>query len=109
MEIRRIIKEKGIEFYFKLSKSSKNLQYIAEELMTLNEDYAMNHKNNIGTSTILNTGFTENQKILLLELEKELKKMRRNSLNLFDAAPRNEGQCDALNNVLVELKKANHD
>lgn len=73
LEIRRIIKECGFEFYIKLSKTSKNLQYIAGEFMALNEDYVMNNKNNIGTSTILHTGFTENQKILLLELEKELK------------------------------------
>lgn len=73
LEIRRIIKEKGFGFYLKLSESSKNLQYIAGEFMALNEDYVILHKDNIGTSTILHTGFTENQKILLLELKKELK------------------------------------
>jgi len=73
LEIRKIISEKGFGFYDELGTKSKNLQYIAGEFMALNEDYVINNKNNIGTSTILNTGFTQNQKILLLELKKELK------------------------------------
>lgn len=72
LEIRTIIKEKGFDFYLKLGKTSKNLQHIAGEIMALNEDYVLNNKNTIGTNTILNTGFTLNQKILLIELEKEL-------------------------------------
>ncbi len=72
INIRKQIKENGFDFYIRLSKKSKTLQYIAGEFMSLNEEYVLNNPRLIGAHTILMTGFTENQKILLLELEKEL-------------------------------------
>lgn len=68
IEIRRTIHNVGFRFRDQMDVLNKDLGNIAGEFMSLNEEYVWNHlgrQKTRKTLEILNTGYTENQKLFL--------------------------------------------
>jgi len=86
IETRKRIQKAGNELYKRLGKTSKNLQYLAGEIMYGNEEHIRKAQTTnclftIGDETILKQGFTDNQIIFLTKLEAELKANEKDCTN----------------------------
>lgn len=71
IEIRRTIRNAGFKFRDQMGALNSDLGNIAGEFMSLNEEYVWNHlgwQKTRNTLDILNTGYTENQKLFLEHL-----------------------------------------
>ena len=78
IETRKRIQNAGNELYERLGKTSRNLQYLAGEIMYGNENHIRKAQTTnclftVGDYAILKQGFTDNQVIFLTELEKEIR------------------------------------
>ena len=77
IKIRKQIQSGGEDIYNRLGKTSRNLQYLAGEIMAGNEEYIRRltieqEQFNIKADDMMKNGFSVNQKAYLIELEKEL-------------------------------------
>ena len=77
INIRKSIQNAGDELYHRLGETSRNLQYLAGEIMAGNEEYVRRLKIEhepltIKADDVLKDGFSVNQKAFLIEIEKEL-------------------------------------
>ncbi|MCK5216381.1 MAG: hypothetical protein KAJ93_01240 [Methanosarcinales archaeon] len=77
IKIRKQIQSGGEDLYHRLGKTSRNLQYLAGEIMAGNEEYIKRltieqEQFNIKADDMILNGFSVNQKTYLIEIEKEL-------------------------------------
>ena len=72
VDLRKKIHAAGNEFFESLS-DIKDLQYVAGEFMSKNEDWCILYPNTYGYIDITKTGFTQNQKSFLERLAKSLR------------------------------------
>ena len=77
IKIRKKIQSGGEDLYHRFGKTSRNLQYLAGEIMAGNEEYIRRltieqEPFNIKADDMMKNGFSVNQKAYLIEIEKEL-------------------------------------
>jgi len=88
-EIRKQIQSNGNDVYQRMGGVSKNLQYIAGELMTENVELvvmslACNECLTVGAEHVIKHGFTANQISFLEGLEKELQWYKKSLSDIED-------------------------